>query len=285
MPAETLQEFKEEQNKPKELEENPTPEGNQEVTPTGPMVEIDGKKRPLENVLGEHRRKDQERIRQLEESIEEIKTQYSQPKEQQPNPNDFYATVEAQANSELATTGGTLPVRTILNLANSLYQKNYGHTANTLYQAQQMKEDKLDELEDKPGYTKEMGRKVKRLFRNIRPEKTSPQALDLAVNSVIGSGIDIAAIEKAAYEKAKKELQDDVAIVGPTSKGGSGLKPSKELTPDQQVELDGMNMDAESEDEALTPEYYLKILKGKQERFKNAGAKNVPQLHKETMLK
>lgn len=269
--AETLKQFEEEQKKTEEIK-TPPPEGKQEVKE--PVVIIDGKPRPLKNYEAELKRKHEEEIQRIRQEYE------NKPPAQQSQQPNWYEQVQQMAENEIVTTGKTVPINTILQLANTISQRNLETALKTRTEADKeirnfkrsvKKEKDFQVLEDD----------FDSLVDQLKPDQINTPTLEVILNSVRGKRLN-EFIEKAKTE-TKQTTESDTKILGqPVETQTAVKKPESTLSPQQQADLDRMN---ESSTIQWSGEEYLSALRNKQTRFKNAGAKNIPQTLNDEIIK
>ena len=254
--------------------DTPSSEGNADVKE--PIVIIDGKERPLKNYEAELNRKhleEKERIKQEYESKIETLTRPATP--QPSNQPNWYDMVETEAINELTLTGKAFPMKTIMNVAAQIADRTY----QTKRQADSVVEDFKDSISDDPDY-KANKKEFNALVRQLRPDQVSPETLEIVLNSVRGKRLKD--VEKSAYEKGKQDALKEREILGPTNVMSSTASPKTSLTSDQKSDLDRLNNETTM---GWTEEEYKKALLKKQVRFKEAGAKNIPQTLNDSMIK
>jgi len=247
------------------------------------VVIIDGKERPLENYEGELKRKHTEEIERIkqdgEDKIAAIQAQATSTPTQQPNQQSWYDQVAVMAEDEMARTGKTIPINTILQVSNSISQKNYETNSKTRTDAERVTRSFKRSIRKDPDFAI-VEDDFDELVDQMKSSQISQKTLEIALNSVRGAKAKDR--EKAAYERGLKEATSDTQILNqPTSGGGSGTKPKTSLTPEQLVELDEMNKDNSME---WTEDEYKASLLKKQNEFKLRGARNVPQTLNSNMI-
>lgn len=290
--AETFAQFvKEQEGQEQEAKETTTKETTETTTqettqpPTGQegvkedVVMIGGKPRPLKNYEAELRRKfDKEK----EDELSALRSTYEQRQApQQTQPVNFIDQVYAMAENEIATTGKAVPIQTIMQVANSISLRNTEYMLTSREQARRAVSSFKKSVKAEPDW-RELEDDFDELVEQLKPEQINPPTLEVIVNAVRGKKAkELLAQAKA---KAKEEAEKDTTIVGgePAQKTSGGHKPSSGLTPEQKQEMDRMNQDTTME---WTEGEYIKALKKKQERFKLDGAKNIPQLFSDLMVK
>ncbi len=265
-------------NQTTETKEIPkTDEGKETVKES--VVIIDGKERPLKNYEAEMRRKHEEEMDALRRELDvrnvQIQSQSTQTTQQQ-----WLDQVYTMAENEIATTGKAVPIQTILQLANSLSQRNLETNFKTREQSEKAVRSFKRSIKNEPDFTV-LEDDFDSLVDQLKPEQINTPTLEVILNSVRGKKLP--ELLKKAKEDAKKEAEKDTTILGqPTTTTTGGGRTATTITPEQKIELDRMNNNSTiqwSEDE------YLTSLRKKQERFKGSGAKNIPQLLNDQMIK
>jgi hypothetical protein len=254
-------------------ETTPSSEGKTDVKES--VVIIDGKERPLKNYEAELNRRHSEEKERLKQEYEERLNTISRPAQPSNQPN-WYDMVETEAINELTVTGKAFPMKTIMNVAAQIADKTY----QTRRQADSVIDDFKDSVSDDPDY-KANKKEFNTLVRQLRPDQVSPETLEIVLNSVRGKRLKD--VEKIAYEKGKEDaLKEREILGGPTNAAGSTSSPKTSLTPEQKADLDRLNFETTM---AWTEDEYKKTLLKKQARFKEAGAKNIPQTLNDSIIK
>ena len=265
-------------------------QGNLSITSTNPsttgqevvkedMVIIGGKERPLKNYEAELRRKTEEgketMRKEFDAKLLSLQQQTTQPQQ------TWYDVVQQRAEQEMALTGKTVPVQTILELADSLYQRNISSTLKNRETADKEIRNFKRSIKKDPDFS-DIEDDFDVLVEQLRPEQINAPTLEVILNSVRGKRSQ--EIVRRAKEEGKQEALKETQILGgqPTETTTVVTKPSVSLTPEQQAELVIMNQENTME---WTEQEYKDALLKKQNRFKAAGAKNIPQLMSDTMIK
>lgn len=280
--AETFKEFVEEQ------EQGIKPEGSQpegSIPPAGgqsavkeSVVIIDGKERPLKNYEAELQRKHKEELDRVKAEYETKIVQPIQPVQSaQP---DWLEQVYQQAENEMAVTGKAVPIKTILGVADSISKRNLQNVFQGKEQSEKTIRSFKRSIRGEPDW-KDLEDNFDELVDQLEPHQVNAPTLEVILNSVRGkTGKDK---EKLAYERGRAEALKDTQILG-APEGGQpvGSAPKSGLTPEQKSDLDRMNQDNTL---GWTEEEYKKALTQKQNRFKVAGARNIPQTLGDIMIK
>jgi hypothetical protein len=274
--ARSLKEFEYEQGAPSSTEII-TPSAAGEPAVKEDVVIIGGKERPLKNYEAELRRKaDEEKERYKQELEQKIASQQPPQQTQQ----SWYDMVQQRAEQEMAMTGKAVPLQTILEVANSLYERNVSKTLTTRDSADKEVRNFKRSIKKDPDFN-DLEDDFDSLVEQLRPEQINSPTLEVILNSVRGKRVN--ELVKKAEEKGKEMALKDTQILGaPTETVSSGTPPKTSLTAEQRSEIVRMNSENTME---WTEQEYLNALIKKQNRFKAAGAKNIPQLMNDTMIK
>ena len=241
------------------------------------VVIIGGEKRPLKNFEAELRRKadeEKERIRQ------ELEQKYASQPPQQQTQQSWYDLVQQRAEQEMALTGKAVPLQTIMEVANSLYERNVKTTLTTRDTAEKEVRNFKRSIKKDPDF-ESFEDDFDALVDQLKPEQINAPTLEVILNSVRGKRVN--ELVKKAEEKGKSEALKDTQILGaPTEVISAGTPPKTSINAEQRTELIRMNSENTME---WTEQEYLNALIKKQNRFKAAGAKNVPQLMSDAMIK
>lgn len=240
------------------------------------MVIIGGKERPLKNFEAELRRKH-------DEDMEKLKKEYEQktpPQPQQSTQQSWYDLVQQRAEQEIMITGKAVPLQTILEVANSLYEKNVSSHLKTRENADKEVRNFKRSIKKDPDFA-EIEDDFDSLVEQLKPEQINAPTLEVILNSVRGKRVN--ELVKKAEDKGRQEALKDTQILGqPVTTTTGGTPPKTSLSSAQQAELDEMNRETTME---WTEQQYFEALTKKQNRFKAAGAKNVPGLLNEMIMK
>jgi vacuolar-type H+-ATPase subunit I/STV1 len=293
--AKTLADFEKEQatqGKDTETTTTQSATGQEAVTTTSTsttqevqedVVVIGGKPRPLKNYEAELRRKHEEDLRKKDEEWQQkiASTQTTQTPTSQSQGNDFWARVEQMAQTEMATSGRTIPLETIAQVATSIANRNIEGVLKTRDQANNAIEEFMDEVENEPDF-KDIRKEFKSLARQLKPEQINAQTLEICLNSVRGKKAK--ELMAQARAKGKEDAIKDTSIIGnPTTEQTATTKPGAvTLSSEQKVELARLQRDNDME---WTEDDYIKTIQKKQARFKAMGAKNVPLLISDEPIK
>lgn len=271
--ANTLADFEKEQAQPKETIA-PNPEastGKEDVKPEQKesVVIIDGKERPLKNYEAELTRKHNEELERLRSDYESR----VQPVQQtQPQPN-WIDQVYQYAENEIATTGKAVPMNTIMQIANQIAQKNVETNFKVREQGSRAVKSFKRSVQVEPDF-KELENDFDELVDMLKPEQINPPTLEVILNSVRGKRAK--ELYAKAQAKGKETALKEQEILGRPTEGSTAgaTKPSTTLAPEAKADLDRMNKDSNVE---WSEDDYKVALKKKQDRFKEMGAKNIPQ--------
>lgn len=257
-----------------------TPSDAGQASVKEPVVVIDGKERPLKNYEAELKRKHDEEVQRLRDEYEE-KLARSSVQSPQVSQADWLNQVYTMAENEVATTGKAVPIQTIMQVANSISQRNLDSTLKSREQSERTIRS-FKRLARKDSDFVEMESDFDELVDQLKPEQINAPTLEVVLNAVRGKRTP--EMIKRIREQVKSEMEKEAEILGgsPTEKTGGGRKSSSTLTPEQKREFDMMNSNGTLE---WTEEEYKQKLKNKQERFKAMGAKNTPQLLNDQMIK
>ena len=233
------------------------------------VVIINGKPRPLKNYHAEMSQKIKDDI------MRELKPQQQPVQANQPNGQDYARIIQNAMEREMAETGGSIPVNTVLNLIEqaTIHKVNQYH--QTRRQAEDVIDETLEELEANKDYP-EVSKKLKSAIKRLDPSNVSREAIYLIFNSLRGEMSEDIAKKRA--DEAVKGAEANKRILGEPSGstgGASGGSRSVKLTEEQQQDM---------EDHGMEEEAYSKALKHKQEKAKERGAKNVPKTLYERLI-
>ena len=279
--ARSLREFEQESQATPSNTEVPIPaaEGNPVVKES--TVIIDGKERPLKNYEAELRRKHEEDKEALRKEYDSKLLSMQQPAPQPTAPQQtWYDLVQQKAEQEMAYTGKAIPIQTILELADNLYQRNMSATFKSREQADKEVRNFKRSIKKDPDFV-EIEDEFDTLVDNLDPKQINLPTLEVILNSVRGKKVQ--EIRTRAREEGRQDALKDTQILGnPVETITGGTPPKTSLTAEQRAELDGMNRENTME---WSEKEYLDALVKKQNRFKVAGAKNNPMLMNEAMNK
>jgi len=267
----TFEEFKKKESE--EAEENqdktqPPPEGEKEVE------DLD---RPEKNIDAEISRKQAE-LEKLNQQLADKKVAPTQ----QTNPNqwdNWLSAVNNQAETEMAQTGRTVPIQTILQVADNVAKKRFDETLKSRDSAQKAIRRFKRTAQKDPDF-KNLEDDFDNLADQLNPGQINDDTLEVLLNSVRGKKMP--ELLKKARSSGKKQVEEDTKIIGPTTSGSSGTSDREELSDSQLRELENLNSESSIQ---RTPKEYVQMLKSKKDRFTAAGAKNTPMLLTDVMIK
>ena len=224
------------------------------------VVIIDGKEIPLKNVIGEAVRKAVERTKA------EILASAPLPTPQPINlgGEEPLKRVMEDAEREMAETGSTFPVKTVLRLIGEGSRYHIKETTDSIKKSTKiLKETKRTlrkEYKDFGDYEDEFDE----IVDNATPDQITPTGLKMVFEAIRGRKLD----EKLRDLQGKPPEEP---IIGPSagSGGGAGKPPKEKLTDAQKKEMAIMNFETE--------DAYLNVLKPRQQRAKDMGLKKIPQ--------
>jgi len=260
-------------------------QGNQGQQEKEPVVIINGKERPLKNYEEEMNRKHEAEIQRVKEEYEARMQSSNQPgaaaygANQQGVP-DWITQLNNLAENEIATTGKTVPMQTILTAANQLSSRNVEQALTLRDNSEKIKRSFIRKNRIDPVW-KDIEEDFMDIADQLRPDQVNEKTLDVILLAAKGKSAEKKI--KDISDKAKENADKDMSLIGNPSSGSVTSNPRKEtLTAAQRKELDMMNMDNNL---GWTEEEYLSDLKRKQDNFKRMGAMNVPQLLSDSLIK
>lgn len=279
--ARSLREFEQESQATPSTTEVLTPSATGEtIAVKEPVVIIDGKERPLKNYEAELRRKHEEETARIKSEYDAKLLSMQQPPQQPAPQQTWYDLVQQKAEQEMAYTGKAVPIQTILEIANSLYDRNMTATFKSRETADKEVRNFKRSIKKDPDFA-EIEDEFDALVDNLDPKQINAPTLEVILNSVRGKKVND--IRQKAKEEGRQEALKDTQILGnPVETITGGTPPKSSLTAEQRAELDMMNRENTME---WSEKEYLDALVKKQNRFKVAGAKNTPNLMNDAMIK
>lgn len=270
------QESNQENQEEKQVEVPESAEGEKAVEPVEKTEE-----RPDKNYEAENRRKTEEIDRLKDENLRLREVPPVTTSTPPPTQTNWLDNVTQMAENEMATTGRTVPIDTIARMSDTIAKRSIEDVLKTKGQSEKeirnfkrsvRKDPDFNGLED--GFDE--------LVEQLQPNQVNAPTLEVILNSVRGKKYTPEYLNKQRSQ-GKEEAEKDTTILNqPTASTGTGVKPGSSLTSDQKEELEQMNQNSSNQ---YTEGEYLGMIKNKQIRFKVSGAKNVPQLWNDQMIK
>ena len=235
--------------------------------------------RSFQNIAAEERRKREaaeKRAQELEEENAAFKESLNNPyRRTNDNTSEQFSKIAQMAEDEMARTGRTVPVETIVRMIN----QGAMHIAGQLHQSQSkangIRRKAKQNLRTKYKEFSKFEDEFDEATDSLNPSNVTEEGLEIIFNSIRGKHSD--ELEKEIEERIRKKYESNPLIVGPDTGSGSGQRGSAptKLTSAQSKEMVDMNIDSE--------DTYLNLLKRKQDRAKAIGSKKIPLLLSESI--